>query len=217
MNNRSQNIVMFVVIAGCSTYVLAKGASSVVEKPSMKGQIVAVDSIQLLHTSQEGQLVTKGLQAEIDSFTQSIDQAKLDLDKLESELKEQEAVLSKEALEAKQEEVRQKQEECDKTYAQREMKLRDSIQRQQTRLRDRHMAVMNKVMDKEGWAAIVDKNTPGVLCVAKNIDVTDMMLKQIDADYEGSLAPKQKSPESIVTAKAGNVEPGTKSKEIKAA
>lgn len=213
MNNRYMNRAMLVAMAVCCSSISAKAPQSTMEKVSTKGQIVAVDSIELLHSSQEGQVVTKNLQAEIDRFTQSLDQAKLELDKLEKDLKDQEGILSTEALEAKKEEVKKKQEECDRTYAQREMKLRETIQRQQMQLRDKQMAVMNKVMEEKEWAAIVDKNTPGVLCVAKSMDVTDMMLKAINVDYEKSSAAKLKSPESTT----GKVETEGRNKEIKVA
>jgi hypothetical protein len=64
------------------------------------------------------------------------------------------------------------------------------------------MKVVNQEFEKQQWGLLIDKNTPGVLCVAKAIDKTDELLKKVDDAYGVEQTKEQIKAGSVKTAAA---------------
>ncbi len=153
---------------------------------------VSIDSIAIMQKSVEGQELTKKIQKEIEQFQEDFKNAQKDLSDMNESLSKQSKVLSKEAMQEKAEELNRKRKQLENDFALKEESLRASIQKKQVTLRERQLAVIAKVSEKEAWGAVIDKNTPGLLFVAadSNIDKTDEVLRAVDVDYKAKNTAK---------------------------
>lgn len=166
-----------------------KEGASVLEK----GKIVSIDSLMIMQKSLEGKELSGKIQQEIDSFQVEIKKAQQELADKQEALNKQSKVLSKDAFDLKAEELVNTRKNYERTFADKEEGLRASIQKQQIALRDRQMKVINNVFEQEGYAAILDKQAPGVLFVSNNIDKTDFVLKAVDEKFSSAKATLAKS------------------------
>jgi len=161
---------------------------SVLAAPKSKKveSLVSIDSIQIMQKSKEGQKVAEKLRKKIEGFQEQIKKDHEAIETMEKELSKKKEVLSKDALEEKTKEVSKK-----KFFIEQKMEnFRMEIQKEQVTLRDKQLALVDKMFKKHNWGLMIDKNTPGVLFVSKAVDKTDELLKIIDADYEASLNKK---------------------------
>lgn len=164
--------------------------------------LVSVDSILIMQKSKEGQLLTKKLQDEITTFQKEVALAQKEMGDLQKELTDNTAKFSKEQLELKSEELANKRKNLERKLADKEEKLKVNIQKEQITLRDKQMKVVNEEFEKQQWGLLIDKNTPGVLCVAKAIDKTEELLKKVDDSYSIEQTKNQIKAGSIKTAAA---------------
>jgi len=155
-------------------------------KVSEAGKIVSIDSLMILQKSREGQELSSKIQKEIESFQTEIKKVQKELADAQESLGKQAKLLSKEALEQKSEELNGKRKNYERIFADKEEALRSSIQKQQLALRDRQLQIINGVSEKEGYAATIDKNAPGLLFVSSAIDKTDYMLKAVDDRFSAN-------------------------------
>ena len=179
-------------------HVQGEGASAM-----EKGKIVSIDTLLIMQKSLEGQEVSGKIQQKIDSFQTEIKKAQQELVEKQDALNKQAKVISKDALDLKAEELANTRKNYERTFADKEEALRASIQKEQLALRDRKMKVINNVFDQQGYAAIIDKNAPGVLFVSNSIDKTDFVLKAVDEKFAAAtkattLAKSTTTPEAKV-------------------
>ncbi len=160
-------------------HVQGVGGVPVVEK----GKIVSIDSLMIMQKSLEGKELSGKIQQEIDGFQVEIKKAQQELSDKQETLNKQSKVLSKDAFDQKSEELASTRKSYEHTFAAKEEGLRASIQKQQLALRDRQMKVISNVFDQEGYAAIFDKNAPGLLFVSNALDKTDYVLKTVDDKF----------------------------------
>ena len=161
------------------------------------GKIVSIDSIEILQKSKEGKKLTDEIKKKINDYQEEMQKAQKEVAELEKEIKDKKDVLSKDAMEDKQRCVDDKKKELGGRLAQQEEALRLEIQSRQVQLRNKQLAVTNKMCEENAWGMAIDKNTPGVLFTAKSIDKTNEVLKKIDAVYDSSL---KKSSSTLVAS-----------------
>jgi len=168
-----------------------------------QNKIVSIDSLAIMQKSLEGQEVTGKIQQKIDAFQVEIKKAQQELVDKQEALNKQAKVLSKDAFDLKAEELANTRKSYERTFADKEEQLRASIQKEQLALRDRQMKVIHNVFDQEGYAAIIDKNAPGVLFVSNSIDKTEHGVKAVDEKFAAAkkaatLAKSTATPEAKV-------------------
>ena len=168
------------------------------------GEIVSVDSLMIMQKSKEGQDLTGKLQKEVESFQGELKKAQKDLNDSQEALNKQALALNKEALDQKNEELASKRKKVERDFTDKQELLQASLQRQQMALRERQMQVIGSVFQEEGYAAMLDKNTPGLLCVSNSIDKTDVFLKAVDDKYQSAKVTVAKATPAQPIAKAKN-------------
>lgn len=152
--------------------------------------LIVIDSISLMQQSQEGKKLAEVMKKKITDFQNYVKKNQDELTSLQQEVGSKADVLSKEALQEKMEQLSKKKKEAERAITDKEEALRIDVQRDQIKLREKQLNVVSKLFEQEGWGLMVDKNTPGVLFVAKGIDKTEEALKVVDASYEASLKMK---------------------------
>lgn len=150
---------------------------------SKTGDIVSIDTLSIMQKSQEGKKIAAQIQKDVEAFQSEVKKAQEDLTKLQEDLSKKAKVLNQEALQEKTEELTQKKKEMEQKLSGKEESLRMGIQRKQITLREKQLSVANDVFEKEGWALMIDKQTPGLLGVAKALDKTETVLKAVDTKY----------------------------------
>ncbi len=164
------------------------------------GKIVSIDSLQIMQLSDEGQKLAGKIQKDIDAFQGEIKNVQKELADLQTGIEKQAKLLTQDALTQKADELAAKRKTYERTFADKEEQLRANIQKQQMALRERQMKVINSVSEKEGYLAMLDKNTPGLLFVSNSIDKTDDMLKAVNKHFSAS-ADTAKAPAKVEQVK----------------
>jgi outer membrane protein len=165
------------------------------------GDVVSVDSISIMQKSVEGKQLAEKIRKEVDQFQEELKLAQQDLSQAGESLSKQSKVLSKDSLQEKAEEITQRRKEMERKFADKEETLRARIQKYQVALHEKQRAVINEVFEKEQWSMLIDKNTPGLLCVSTAIDRTDKVLKAVDAKYLASNGKKTSTTVAKATTK----------------
>ncbi len=166
--------------------------------------LVSVDSVQLMQKSKEGQKITNEIQKKVEVFQDFYKKSQDEVTALTDEIKQKEKVWSADVLQSKKDKLAKLKKNFERNVADKQESLRAEIQRKQIQLRDKQLALTKKVFEDKKWGIMIDKNTPGVLCVANAIDKTNELLKIIDQEFDKS-------------AKASSKKVSTKKKQIKAA
>lgn len=177
--------------------------------------LVSIDSISIMQQSLEGKELTGKIQKEVEAFQTEVKKTQQDLSELQESLTKQAKVLSKEAMQEKTEELTLKKKELERKFADKEEALRASIQRKQIDLQKRQLKVITEVFEKEQWGAVIDKNTPGLLCVSNAIDKTDIVLRAVNEKYS-TTKPSDK-PATVKTAAAATAPEATSKPVVKVA
>ncbi len=141
------------------------------------------DSIYVLQASNEGKDLIKGIQKDVETFQSEFKQAQQSMVEAQESLNKQAKKLSAEALREKTEELAQKNKKSERDFAERQEQLRGLIEKKQVMLRQRQVGMISEELQKDGWSAILDKNTPGVYYVAKSLDKTEEALAKVNASY----------------------------------
>jgi Skp family chaperone for outer membrane proteins len=139
-----------------------------------------------MQQSIEGKEITEKVKKEISEFQKEVELAQKELGDMQEALNKQAKVISKDASQEKAEELALKRKDMETKFAHKEESLRNRLQKYQMTLREKQLAVINEVFEKEKWTAVIDKNTPGLLCVANTIDRTDKVLRAVDEKYMSS-------------------------------
>lgn len=161
--------------------------------------LISIDSMFLMQESQEGKLLTEDIKSKVQAFQNYAKESNEKISKLKQEIEDQKEVLSEKALTEKKETLAQMESIESKVLSQREQGLRAEIQKTQMQLHDKQRKVADRLMSEQNWGMIIDKNTPGVLCVSKAIDKTSDVLKALDAEYSS----KNEATKSVASAAKG--------------
>ncbi len=157
------------------------------------GELVSIDSLAIMQKSIEGKELADKIRKEVDQFQEEVKTAQIELGQSQESLAKQSKVLSKESMQEKADELGQRRKEMERKLADKEEHLRARIQKYQVALHEKQRAVVSEVFGKEKWTAVIDKNTPGLLCVSDAIDQTEKVLKAVDAKYSASNDKKTKT------------------------
>ncbi len=162
------------------------------------GELVSIDSLAIMQKSIEGKELADKIRKEVDQFQEEVKTAQMELGQSQESLSKQSKVLSKESMQEKADELGQRRKEMERKLADKEEHLRARIQKYQVALHEKQRGVVNEVFEKEKWTAVIDKNTPGLLCVSAAIDQTEKVLKAVDAKYLAS--SDKKAPKKVAKA-----------------
>jgi Skp family chaperone for outer membrane proteins len=179
------------ILSGIAALILACSSGAFAKEA---GAIVSIDSIAIMQKSAEGKELAEKIKKEIEQFQDEVKNTQKDVNEMQEALGKQAKVLSKEAMAEKTEEVAQRRKKLEREFADKEEALRASIQRQQFALREKQLAVINEVFEQRNdVVALIDKNTPGLLCVKASIDETETYLKVVDEKYQSKTSAKKAS------------------------
>ena len=180
-------------------------------------KLVSIDSISIMQKSVEGKEITGKIQKDIDAFQEEVKLTQKELSDLQESLMKQAKVLSAEAMQEKSAELNNKRKKLEREFTEKEEALRADIQKKQMALRERQQSVISEVFKKEEWALLIDKNTPGVLCVAEAIDQTPLVLQAVDAKHQEAKEKKSAPKPTTVKTAAAKEAPATPKPTIKVA
>jgi outer membrane protein len=180
-------------------------------------KLVSIDSISIMQKSIEGKEITSKIQKDIEAFQEEVKTTQKDLSDFQESLMKQAKVLSAEAMQEKSAELNNKRKKLEREFAEKEEALRADIQKKQLALRERQQSVINEVFKQEKWSLLIDKNTPGVLCVAETIDQTPLVLQAVDSKYQEGKAKKTAPKAATVKTAAADQAPATSKQTIKVA
>lgn len=167
--------------------LLLTGISIANAAETKKYKLVSIDSLLLMQKSKEGQLVAKNIQQDIEKFQLQVKSEQEKLANLQEEITKQKKVLSNEALQKKTNKLVKMKKKAERKLADNEEILKEKIQKEQIKLRNKQIVVVNSLLKEKEWGMIVDKQTPGVLAVNSEIDVTDEVLKAVNKKYDDSV------------------------------
>ncbi len=185
-------------------------ALSLVAGLQAKLDFVSFDAAVVYEKSKESQLVSKKIRQEYEALAGFAENSKKELAKLQDEISTKAEVLSKEALQEKTEQLASKKRELERKLNDRQEAFQAFAQKENSRLREKQMAVINKVFaqHENEWGALAERNAGGLVCVSKAIDKTNEIVEALDLAYD---AEKN----ATGTAKKGSAKPVKR--EIKAA
>lgn len=194
------------LLSAVAAVVLLSSSFVVSNCESVRPEIVSVDSLLIMQKSAEGKVLASKIESQIQGFQNEVKASHEDLTKMQETLSKQAKGLSQEALEEQRNKIEKKRKNLEREFADKEEALRASIQKQQIALRETQLKVVTQQSEQKGWAAVMDKNTPGLICVSSAIDRTDEILRAVDASYEASKAKKTTvktaSADSVVSSKS---------------
>lgn len=167
---------------------------ALVAKSSPLG-LVAIDSVYIMQSSKEGQKINAEVEKKINELQEFITNSQKELVKAQEDIKAKADVLSKEALQEKTEALVAKKKHIETEINNKQEALRAESQRKLLKLRDKQLALTQKTFTESNWGtALIDKNTPGLLCTLDSIDKTKEVLAIIDKDYDKALSTVAKAP-----------------------
>ena len=146
-------------------------------------EIVSIDSLAIMQKSAEGQALAEKIKKEITSFQDDVQTAQKDLADKRDALSKQAKVLSEEAMQEKQTELTQKSKKLEREFADKEEALRSKLQKWQVALREKQLKIVDKLFAEKD-CSVIDKNTPGLLRVAKSTDKTEEVLVAVNDAYK---------------------------------
>jgi Skp family chaperone for outer membrane proteins len=167
---------------------------SVYAETTTKLETVVFDAGRLLQESTEGKIFAENVNKKIAEFQTF---AKSSYEKLNNDQKELESkakALSKEAYQEKVEKITQTKKDLDRTLEDKKSTIEKDIEKQKGLLGRKFMETAKSLFDKEGWGLLLERNMPGVVCVADGKDVTSKLVLAVNNDYA-------KSKETTKTAK----------------
>jgi len=180
--------VLLASLFGFTLLVNAADSDGVVKSGNAfaNATLVSIDSLAIMQKSKEGSKVAAKITKEIETFQNEVKVAQQELVDAQSAVEKQAKVLSADALQAKNEELVQKKKDIERKLGDKEEALRLSIQKQQVALREKQMSVVQQLSESKKWDVVIDKNTPGVLCVSNAVDKTKEVLDAVDAKYDAA-------------------------------
>ena len=92
--------------------------------------------------------------------------------------------LKESAIEEKQIEMGQMQKTAKRALEDKKEALELQTQRRMISYKGKIFGVAQKVLEKEGWSAVKDKSAPGIVCVAKGAERTQVILKALNEKYD---------------------------------
>ncbi|MBX7143200.1 MAG: OmpH family outer membrane protein [Oligoflexia bacterium] len=147
--------------------------------------VYVVDMQRVLSESITGKAAQNNFKAEVQKRQLKMEQAQQELAKLQQEIQGQSALLSSQALQEKKERLTQRGREAEREMAD----MREEL----TRLNDQQIrkviaeteAVIKKLSDKNGYQFVISKDESFVVFVDHKYDITDDVLKALDAKTLG--------------------------------
>ena len=178
------------LLAGIITLSLA---APMLQAGSVEGKIIALDSVQLMQQSKEGQALFAEFEAERNKAVEELKKQEEELKSLVETTNKQQALLSKEALREKQGEIERKEKQLTRKRDQIAEDLNGIFQGRQEALFAKQMTKARELFEAQKGAVLIDKRTPGILAVNEDIDMTDKVLKLVNTDYDAEQKKSKKS------------------------
>ncbi len=140
-----------------------------------------VDMQKAIQSSKAGQKAKKELETEFNKRKKTLQAKEDDLKKKGEELEKQAMVLSDEVRGKKQKEFQKNMME----FQQLVQKNQQEIQQEERKLTEpiikKIQAVIEEIAQKDGYSLVLEKRENGVLYSQKELDITDQVLKAVEA------------------------------------
>ncbi len=184
-------------IAICLVTMVATGSmlkaavSSINPNRSNQKMIVSIDSVQLMQRSKEGTNLINEFEKEKNAALQKLKVLETDIVNLRETVQKQSSLLSKEAMAEKVALITRKERDLTRQRDTMAEDLNQTFQARQEALFTRQMTIAREVFAKKGGSVLMDKRTPGVLAISDDLDITDDVLKVVDAKSISTSATKR--------------------------
>jgi Skp family chaperone for outer membrane proteins len=158
-------------------------ASTVVAE---KMDIVVIDSARLLQESESGKALKNQLETEARALQNEQQQLIADLQKAGKEFQTKSKLMSKSAQEQELARLQKMEKKIQRTLQERAAEFQEEAKMQQEYLHRHNLSVAAAMVDEKGWIAVLDKQAPSTVAVNSKYDVTDMVLAELNAEYQAS-------------------------------
>ena len=173
MQNRKSNIILFV----CFFSLLWLGSVNAADVAK-----IGVANLQrVLEASNQGKSAQQEIKKQKDQMEQEMKQKGGEIEELRKQLERESMVMSKDKREEKEREIRIKINDfksLDKRYRAQLQRLEKKLV---SELLKEVSALVEEIGKKEGYLLIINK--PGIMYSPKSIDITDQVIKELNARY----------------------------------
>ena len=177
-------LLMNKLLTGILTLSLYAGA---VQAKSIDGQILSIDSVRLMQQSKEGQALFAEFEAERNKAVEGLKKSEEEVKSLAETMNKQQALLSPDALREKKTEIERKEKQLARKRDGVAEDLNSLFQGRQEALFSKQMGKASQMFDERKGSVLLDKRTPGVLAVNESLDMTDDVIKVVNAEYDATL------------------------------
>jgi outer membrane protein len=144
-------------------------------------KIGCVDIQRAVNECNAGKEAKKGLAKEYEKFQRLIEEKKKELQAMKESLDKQVQMLKPEARAAKEKELQAKLRDFQRWGEDNQNELNQKQKEMERNIAAGIQKVVQKIGAEEGYALILDKNEPMVLFASKPLDLTDQVIKILDA------------------------------------
>ncbi|KKQ32742.1 MAG: Outer membrane chaperone Skp (OmpH) [candidate division TM6 bacterium GW2011_GWF2_37_49] len=161
-------------------------------------ETVVFDAPKLLQESKEGKIFAENVNKKVASFQEFAKSSYEKIAAMQKDLDSKASVLSKEAVQEKIEAIGQKKKDLDRTLNDKKDEIEKNIEKEKSKLGQKFMGIAKTLFDKEGWGLLLEKNMPGVVCVADGKDITSKLIIAVNEEFDNN---KQKTATKSSTKK----------------
>ncbi len=140
-----------------------------------------VDARRAMNECREGRQVKSAMTAEIERLQNQITARQNELQNLREAIDRQATVLTDEARSARERDLQHKNREYARWADEIQVELKQKRDELEAGLSRKIQKVIEKIGAEEGYTVILEKNEKVVLYVTKGIDLTDKVIKGLDA------------------------------------
>ena len=164
-------------------------------------ETVVFDAPRLLQESKEGKIFAESVNKKVASFQEFAKSSYEKIAAMQKDFDSKAKVLSKEAAQEKIEAIGQQKKDLDRTLNDKKDAIEKDIEKEKSKLGQKFMGIAKTLFDKEGWGLLLEKNMPGVVCVADGKDVTSKLIVAVNQEFDNN---KAKSAAKAATKKVAN-------------
>ncbi|MCO6430184.1 MAG: OmpH family outer membrane protein [Deltaproteobacteria bacterium] len=183
LSKLSPYLVLFAVVVLPAFFsrtdaALAQGA--ITDEP-----IYVVDMQKVINESIIGKAARNNVEEEMKKKRLLLEKMKLEVDKLKEDLAKQSTLLSKDALEKKQEALLRKQRDFERAYQDQRDELARKNYDAMTKIVKEIDAIVAKLADEKQYRMVLEKDSRAVLYVNNRYDISEEVIKRINAEKVG--------------------------------
>lgn len=143
-------------------------------------KVCTVDLQRCMEESNEGKRIAESLKEELVEMQQRYADAQKELAELKKEIEKQSLMLSMDAKEDKQDEYDKKSRELTYLYEDLTEEAQVAQQNANQKILKEIYAIIQTVSKEQGFDLILAKSTSGVLFASDSLDITDLIIKELN-------------------------------------